>query len=314
MVTIIVYKLIVGVVNLMPRLIKFKMFLLIRFLKLPAAKFINDFKYHGRFKVKYKEVSFYLYGSGGAQENLIFWKGLEGWDEPETIDIIYLLKSEIFTFIDIGANTGVYSLFVKSMKPKTQVIAFEPSRTIHAELLKNLKSNNLNIQLESLALSNQSGELTFYDSTIPHQTSASLSDRMNKVNPSLHGSVLPYMVKVETLDNYIKNSNISDVSLVKIDVELHEPEVFEGMFNVFSQFKPFIVFECLFQDIADQLESILISHDYSMYHLEGGANFKLVKVDHLTGRLSKDWNYFACHSSKIDKLEKLYLEYKGSPL
>jgi hypothetical protein len=104
------------------------------------------------------------------------------------------------------------------------------------------------------------------------------------------------------------------VSLVKIDVELHEPEVFEGMFNVFSKYKPFIVFECLFQDIADQLESILISHDYSMYHLEGGSNFKLVKVDHLTGRLNKDWNYFACHRSKIDKLEMLYLEYKGSSL
>jgi FkbM family methyltransferase len=307
----IIYKSIVGFVNLFPKTLKNKFFLLMRFTRLPTRKFVNEFKYNGKFKVKYKDISFYLNGSGGDQENLIFWKGLKGWDEPETIEIIYLLKAEIKTFIDIGANTGIYSLFVKSMLPDAEVIAFEPSRTINNELSLNLQLNNLNIRHEAIALSNKTGELTFYDSTIPHQTSASLSERMNKVNPSLNGNVFEYLVKVDTLDNYIFQSNLKDVSIVKIDVELHEPEVFEGMINTFRTFKPYIVFECLFQDLADKLELILHAHGYNLYHLEGGGNFKLVKVEHLSGRLNKDWNYFACHQSKTSKLEAYYLNYTG---
>lgn len=297
-----------ALINLFPQQIKNIFFLFLRSSGLPIKKFTNDFRYIGKFKVKYKGFYFYLNATGGSQENLIFWNGLEGWDEPETIEIIYLLRKEIKTFIDIGANTGIYSLFVKSLNPDAIVIAFEPSRTIIPELLSNIKLNNFNIKHEPLALSDQQGELTFYDSTIPHQTSASLSDRMNKVNPSLHGTVLPYIVSVETLDNYIKNSNLTNIDLIKIDVELHEPEVFAGMINTFSSQKPYIIFECLFQDLADKLESILLSHGYVLYHLEGKKKFNLIKVEHLTGRLNKDWNYFACHQSKKTRFENQYLK------
>ena len=116
--TSMIYKLIVVFVNFFPQSIRNSLFIILRFMGLPMRKFINEFKYIGKFKVEYKEVSFYLNARGGTQENLIFWNGLEGWDEPETIEIIYLLKNEINTFIDIGANTGIYSLFVKSMNPK----------------------------------------------------------------------------------------------------------------------------------------------------------------------------------------------------
>ncbi len=305
--TSIIYRSIIGLIKLIPNNFRKAIFILIKYLKIPNRKFSSDLKFHGKFKVNFNEGVFFMNSTGGSQENTIFWKGLKESDEPETIAIIYKLNSIIDTFIDVGANTGIYSLFVKSIAQSAKVIAFEPSKKIFQELEKNKDLNKYDIKLERVALSDRSGEQTFYDSTIPNQTSASLSARMHQVNRSLDGTLLPYTVKVDTLDNYLISNNISKVDLIKIDVELHEVEVFRGMTNTLKDLKPNIIFECLFQDIADQLQIILNQNEYVYYHLEGGANFKLKKVDLLTGRLNKEWNYFACHKSNAKAIELLCL-------
>jgi FkbM family methyltransferase len=306
-ITSIIYQGAVGFIKIFPAGLRNSLYHLIKFLKIPNGKFRNDLRFHGKFKLNYNEVTFYMNSSGGGQENTIFWRGLSGSDEPETIAVIYKLRSLINTFIDVGANTGIYSLFVKAINPENKVIAFEPSKTILLELEKNIAINKGDITLEKVALSDIIGELTFYDTTTPNQTSASLSARMHQVNRSLDGILFPYQVSVDTLDNYLITNNINKVDLIKIDVELHEPEVFRGMNSTLKNQQPHLIFECLFQDIADQLQVILDQHDYIYYHLEGGANFKLQKVDMLTGRLNKDWNYFACHKSKAEAIEKLCL-------
>jgi FkbM family methyltransferase len=306
-ITSIIYQGAVGFIKILPPSLRNSLYYLIKFLKIPNGKFRNDLKFYGKFKLNFNEVTFYMNSSGGGQENTIFWRGLKGSDEPETIAVIYKLRSLIDTFIDVGANTGIYSLFVKAIHPTSKVIAFEPSKTIVQELEKNIALNNADITLEKVALSDSIGELTFYDTTAPNQTSASLSARMHQVNHSLDGTLYPYQVSVDTLDNYLITNNINKVDLIKIDVELHEPEVFKGMKDTLKNMQPHIIFECLFQDIADQLQVVLDQNDYVYYHLEGGADFKLRKVDMLTGRLNKDWNYFACHKSKTEAIEKLCL-------
>lgn len=306
-ITSIIYQGAVGFIKIFPAGLRNSLYHLIKFLKIPNGKFRNDLKFQGKFKVNYNEITFYMNSSGGGQENTIFWRGLKGSDEPETIAVIYKLRSLINTFIDVGANTGIYSLFVKAINPENKVIAFEPSKTILQELEKNISINKRDIKLEKVALSDSTGELTFYDTTAPNQTSASLSARMHQVNHSLDGTLFPYQVNVDTLDNYLTQNKISKVDLIKIDVELHEPEVFRGMTSTLKNLQPHLIFECLFQDIADQLQAVLDQNEYVYYHLEGGADFKLQKVDKLTGRLNKDWNYFACHKSKAEAIEKLCL-------
>jgi FkbM family methyltransferase len=306
-ITSIIYQGALGFIKIFPAGLRNSLYNLIKFLKIPNDKFRNDLRFYGKFKLNYNEVTFYMNSSGGSQENTIFWRGLKESDEPETIAIIYKLSSLIDTFIDVGANTGIYSLFVKAINPTSKVIAFEPSKTVLHELEKNIKLNKGDITLEKVALSNISGELTFYDTTTPNQTSASLSARMHQVNHSVDGLLFPYQVRVETLDNYLTTNKINKVDLIKIDVELHEPEVFRGMTRTLKNLQPLLIFECLFQDIADQLQEVLDQNDYVYYHLEGGASFKLRKVDTLTGRLNKDWNYFSCHKSKAEAIEKLCL-------
>jgi FkbM family methyltransferase len=306
-ITSIIYQCAIGFIKIFPVGLRNSLYYLIKFLKIPNGKFRNDLRFYGKFKLNFNEITFYMNSTGGSQENTIFWRGLKGSDEPETIAVIYKLRSLIDTFIDVGANTGIYSLFVKAIQPTSKVIAFEPSRTILHDLEKNITLNKGDITLEKVALSDITGELTFYDTTTPNQTSASLSARMHQVNHSLDGILFPYQVSVDTLDNYLATNKINKVDLIKIDVELHELEVFRGMTRTLKNLQPLIIFECLVQDIADQLQVILDQNDYVYYHLEGGANFKLQKVDTLLGRLNKDWNYFACHKSKVEVIKKLCL-------
>ncbi len=56
-------------------------------------------------------------------------------------------------------------------------------------------------------------------------------------------------------------------SFVKIDVEGHEPEVFEGMSRVIADSRPKILFECNPGGPAVRCESILRDNGYSLFSL-----------------------------------------------
>lgn len=119
-----------------------------------------------------------------------------------------------FTFIDIGANQGVYSLIAARNPACQRVIAFEPVQTTHDLLLANIRANRLDrvIQPLKLAIARQPGPLVI---SIPdgHSGMASLAtspDRQSAlatretimaVNASQLGDLLagdgPMLVKVD---------------------------------------------------------------------------------------------------------------------
>jgi FkbM family methyltransferase len=266
------------------------------------------FNYLGTIKIKTKNGSFKMKATGGSIENEIFWKGLYGSLEPETIWIIEKLSLNATCMIDIGANTGLYSLFVKSINPKCEIHAFEPSKKTFNELKQNILLNRFEIFLNNFAISDRNGSAIFYDTLENHQYSASLSPLMLKENPSYNFEIDEYVVDIMTLDSYVENLNINKIDLIKIDVELHEPAVFKGMCNTLTKYKPFILFEVLINEIGENLKQLLYGLDYEMFHFyRDKKTFKLVKVHELKGRINKDWNYFACHKLRIKELENHHL-------
>jgi len=130
----------------------------------------------------------------------------------------------------------------------------------------NILLNRFEIYANNIALSNRNGFATFYDTLENHQYSASLSPMMLKENPWYSYEINEYTVEVMTLDNYINLMNINMIDLIKIDVELHEPEVFEGMLNTLSDFRPFLLFEVLTNEIGDKLSQCLAGLKYEMFH------------------------------------------------
>ena len=98
------------------------------------------------------------------------WENETGW--------IWLELSKCSnSILDIGANTGIYSMIAKTLNPDSEIYAFERSNHTYSTLVENSELNNFDISCEQMALFNFSGDQVFYDIPDSNQTSASLSSK-----------------------------------------------------------------------------------------------------------------------------------------
>lgn len=265
----------------------------IKRLKIPNEKFYRDLRFGGKFKVEFDDEEIFLYNHGGGLENEIFWNGLKNW-EKDTIWLWMKLTKESNVILDIGANTGVYSLLSKSINPASEIHAFEPSVHIYNKLVKNVAINEMDINTHDLAISNFTGEQTFYDFKSKSPTSASLSSEMMK-NKS---DIIEYKVNTTTLDNFILLKGIKKIDLIKVDIEMHEPEFVEG-FKQITNLRPIIFIEILSDDVANQLNKLL--KDTNMLFFELNFN-SLKRIPILKKGKPYYWNFLIVPSEKLNSI------------
>ena len=144
-----IYKTLLGIYRILP----FKRAICI-FLKktgIPNNKFYKDLRFNGKFKVSGKK-DFYLLNHGGSIENETFWKGLFVTWENDTGWIWQELCLFSDTILDIGANTGIYSMVAKSLHPTSTVFAFEPSIHTFKKLQQNNEINQFDVKCEQICL------------------------------------------------------------------------------------------------------------------------------------------------------------------
>jgi FkbM family methyltransferase len=226
---------------------------------------------------------------------LLYWKGSDSF---EYTPIFKELISQCDSFIDIGANTGYYSLLAAAVSPECKIYSFEPAQGPLHYLLKNVSLNDFDkkISVQPIALSSQSGEIMFYEvknkkyTYLPHNLGGvgSLKEDASK---------LAYSVKTETLDQFISKTSISHIDLIKIDTEGTENSILKGAEESIKKFCPIIICETLFNKIEDKLEVIMKSHGYLFFNHENGH---LRKVESLIR--SKDDGVRDCffvHPSKL---------------
>ena len=138
------------------------------------------------------------------------------------------------TFLDIGANVGKYSIIIsKQIKDKGKVFSFEPEPSNLIALKRNIKLNKAkNITIIPFACSNKKAKLEFY----LNENNSGGHSLVNKSNNKIS-------VDADTLDNIIKENNIKNIKLIKIDVEGAEMQVFEGAKETLKKYHPKIIFE-----------------------------------------------------------------------
>lgn len=236
-----------------------------------------DLKFKGKFKVKIPNTDkkFLLNAWESTIENEIFWNGLGKTWEPETINLWINLSQKSKVIFDIGANTGIYSLIAGTLNPNSKIIAFEPSSLIIPKFKRNMIDNNLDVQLIEKGVSNECGTKVFYDVKGDHQSSASLSDQKLKYFEGFKGEINEYKIETVRLDTFINKTGIIP-DLLKIDVELHEPEVIEGMGELLFKHKPTLIIEVLTDSVAEKLNKLFDKSSYRFYELDKVNKPKLV--------------------------------------
>jgi FkbM family methyltransferase len=131
--------------------------------------------------------------------------------------------------IDIGANIGFYTLLAASLLADGgRVHSFEPTSAVFRRLNENILLNGLQNRVfpNQAAICDSSGSTTLY---IHEDDSEGNSLALSETHPSSE------TVAATTIDQYVSNSNIKTVHLLKMDIEGAEYRALIGGAGLFHR-------------------------------------------------------------------------------
>jgi FkbM family methyltransferase len=160
-------------------------------------------------------------------------------------------------FLDIGANAGLYSLWVAAQKiPNVRVHAFEPDPELCVAFNYNLQTNALEmIQLHAVAVGAAAGTLQLISSTS--------NKGENRVAAA--GSSESSAVPVTTLPLFMQANGLTHITALKIDIEGQECAALKPLFEICprSQWPQIIICEIV-HDSENTLAQLLATHGYQL--------------------------------------------------
>lgn len=169
--------------------------------------------------------------------------------------VLQQVLSKEGTFIDVGAHTGYYSLYM--LPCVSWVYAFEPDSQSY-NVLKQYSHLHTNLLTFQKALSNQSG-------TMEIQTQGAGYSFIKDTAPSTfqQNNSEPSFIEVIKIDDFI-NDYKSQVTGIKIDVDGSDLDVLEGAIQTIKKFQPVVLTE-LNSGETNRLFTICTEIHYEVY-------------------------------------------------
>ena len=183
-----------------------------------------------------------------------------------------LLKSRTGSLIDIGANVGLYLIWLKSIDADREYIGFEPNPACYWYVQELIRYNEFSCSnIFPLALSDSRQLCTFYARRLGDKTgSLQATHRVEKEKP------FSFDLITEPGDPIIQALGLTAISAMKIDVEGVELEVVRGLKETLANHRPTVICEVLPPPSAEDA-----NHEAQMNRIE--ALLKLLR----------DYNYVA---------------------
>lgn len=164
---------------------------------------------------------------------------MHGFSEYEVAHLIARLVGENWVCVDVGANSGEYTLLFALYAPRGHVYAFEPAYPVYPRLQANVKLNAVpHVTTEQAAVGAEDGTCTFYVDRSRENTGLSSLSRETWRG---QGRLEEVRVRCLKLDTYFARAE--RVDLIKIDVEGHELDVLVGASHTLRTMSPVVVFE-----------------------------------------------------------------------
>lgn len=166
--------------------------------------------------------------------------------EPETLKWIKESVRPNDVFYDVGANIGLYGLYVAALQPSCSVYAFEPESQNYASLCRNVVLNNVaNIIPCPVPLSHRETFELFHVGEV--QAGSSLHALGHPSQFRDGRALLKQGMLTTTLDNLVSRYGLPQPTLIKIDVDGGEMDILQGARNVLQ---------------SSSLRSILVEFSY----------------------------------------------------
>lgn len=150
-----------------------------------------------------------------------FWRAATfSTKEPETVRWLEETVKDDTVFYDVGANIGLFSLYVAILSPKARSIAFEPHPLTLAQLTRNVHHNHFGhrIRIYPVALGSRDEVLTF-----------SIRDFCaGEASPQSRDHGFAVGCTAMRLDHFIRRAGAPCPTHLKIDVDGPQRAVLEG--------------------------------------------------------------------------------------
>jgi FkbM family methyltransferase len=156
--------------------------------------------------------------------------------EPEVVDMIKEEVTAGMTVLDLGAQSGFYSLLLSNLTgPTGKVFAFEPLPANYRILEENLDLNRItNVTVERSAVTDHSGEISFnFPLDAPWLIAGPVLESDNQ------GA---FTVPSVSIDDFMAQRRIP-VHFIKMDVEGAEVMVLQGAKRTLEEFHPILAIE-----------------------------------------------------------------------
>ena len=179
--------------------------------------------------------------------NLVQAGGLAAYEAPTPGVLISLCRDQPGLMLDIGANTGLFSLLAAAASAELEVVAFEPLAPVRKLLEDNLRLNpdlSRRIRVEPFGLSRSAGSFPFYE-TINDLGLVTTSSSLELGHAQQAGQYREHRIETRTLDDWAEALADAAIQVVKCDVEGHEHAVIEGGWRTLARHRPFVVIEVL---------------------------------------------------------------------
>ena len=163
-------------------------------------------------------------------ENQFFYPKLRRFYRQKTMDRAPVI-------IDVGANKGQSIDFFLNLYPNATIHAFEPNTALYLRLVDKY-TDHVKIFLYNLGVSSESGSLRFYENVLDETSSF---ERLNKHSTYLKKKSIvlgtdpdsivhkEYDVCTTSLADFFAKHEITEVDILKIDVEGHEFQCIKGL-------------------------------------------------------------------------------------
>lgn len=200
-----------------------------------------------------------------------FFMGIEELQLTYAACIFRTLRPDIF--LDVGANIGAYSLVLKNVAPKTQIVAIEASNATFAVLKENINNNqakfvaSCEIEALNFAATKTAGPVAFADF-------GNASGKSGVVSSSIHATNSAELVSVEgrPIDDLV---GVQDKLIyLKFDTEGHEHDAIAGASKLLSRNNCIVQAELGHsQDSGQDVKSMLSDMGYRELFLIGPDQF-----------------------------------------
>jgi FkbM family methyltransferase len=229
----------------------------------------------------------------------IYWYGIYNYEYTYIFEQII---KNIKVFIDIGANSGLYSLIAAKKSNNIKILAFDPTNAAHYYLNENIRINNFADKITSFkyAISDKTEILDFYEVRNKKYPNLkyNLGGSSSLINhPQLYNKI---SVQAFSFDNFLAEHSYTDLAIdfIKIDAEGAEPSIIRGMRSTIEKYKPIVVCEILLNDVDEEIEKIFMEFGYEFFL---NKSRDLIPVKRIQKNISDDeiYNYFLVHPSKL---------------